>query len=201
MKKKLPTSPEELHRRRAQLLEALGKETGRGCVLVGVAVLDDALEQLLRAQMSCDKDVVRNIVDPLFRSPGPFSSFWSRSRAAYVLGYLSPETFHDLETVRELRNQFAHEYGPATFDDPAVRSAVGKLKAADAGLEYAQATADRARAIRKAGEMPPRGTVTPTMERLRWSLAVGWIAIALESATSKYTAMASTGKNLRPFIA
>ena len=201
MKKQFPVSPEEIDRRRLHFIEALGKESDRGCVLVGAAVLDEALEQLLRAQMPMEKRLIKEIVDPLFKHPGPFSSFWSRIRTGYALGYLSAETFHDLEVIREVRNRFAHQYGPADLQEATITVLIGSLKAADAGLKYVDSSGERARTIREAaGQGTGQATVTPTMERVRWALAIGWIGIALETATAKYRLETEFGRNDPPFI-
>jgi DNA-binding MltR family transcriptional regulator len=186
-RRKLAKTAEDVELRRLEFIEALATESDRGCVLVAGAVLDEALELFLRAQMPQDKQSVDSVVDPLFKHPGPLASFWSRIRIAYALGYISPATFHDLELVREIRNKFAHDYVSATFSNPEVKTLLDDFKGADAGLEYARSSVERARAIQQAAAMaPPRAAIAPTMERVRWAVGIGWIVVALETATQKY---------------
>jgi hypothetical protein len=121
--------------------------------------------------------------------------------AGFALGYLSPGTFHDLTIIREIRNLFAHQYGPATFEDAAVTSLVARLKAADEGLAYVRSSTSLAHAIRDAaGRNPSQETITPTMERVKWALTVVWIVTALEAATAKYKITAEAGRTPRLFV-
>jgi hypothetical protein len=117
MKKKLPRTPDDIALRRQNYIDAIGRESDRGCVLVAGSVLDEGLEQLLRAEMPEDP----KLLGELFNNSGPLASFWARSRAALALGYITKDTFEDLEIIREVRNRFAHGYGPATLTDPRPR--------------------------------------------------------------------------------
>jgi DNA-binding MltR family transcriptional regulator len=147
-KKRLPETDEELDRRRDQFFESFEKESDRGCVLVVASVLDECLEALLRFHMLADVKEVKRAVNPLFSTQGPLGSFWAKIQLAYALQLISAHTYEDLETIREIRNMFAHQYGPADFDDPAVAAVSRRLKAANLAV----------REIRKqeAGEAPLR---------------------------------------------
>jgi hypothetical protein len=50
-------------------------------------------------------------------------SFSSKIRLCYVLSLISKEQRDHLNTMREIRNHFAHTIGPASFDDSLVASA------------------------------------------------------------------------------
>jgi hypothetical protein len=79
---------------------------------------------------------------------------------------------------------------------------IGKLTAADAGFAYAQSSAKRGRELRdNIGDAAPRATNPPTWERLRWALAVGWLAVLLESTTEEYIELQQRAGNRRPYIA
>jgi hypothetical protein len=54
-----------------------------------------------------------------FDYDGPMGTFASRIAVAYALGIFGPQTRHDLDLIRHLRNQFAHCRNPLSFDMPA----------------------------------------------------------------------------------
>ena len=87
--------------------------------------------------------------------------------------------YEDLERIRELRNEFAHKYEKADFQDPVVVRLTEKLK----GANYA------VRAIREASsdiekqrlvDGPPHAVAgVPKKERVRFVITVSWIATSL----------------------
>ncbi len=100
------------------LAKALLKESDRGCVIFGAAFLDDCLEQLLRTYFRSEDDSARRIVDGLFRSYAPLATFSSRIQLVFAMHILPRTQHHQLELIRRLRNDFAHQHGPIDFDDP-----------------------------------------------------------------------------------
>lgn len=91
-------------------------ESDRGAVLVGVAFLDEALTELLKACFVTDHSVQEQSVQSLFKVNGPLVSFWAKTNFANALGILSPHLFSDLEIIRKLRNRFAHQKDLADFN-------------------------------------------------------------------------------------
>ncbi|MCY2952357.1 MAG: MltR family transcriptional regulator [Planctomycetota bacterium] len=95
----------------ARLVEDFEKETDRGVALLGAAFLDDVLDVMLRAHFIEDGDVVNKLI-----SPGrPLESFGARTHLAYCLGLLGKDIYHDMNMIREIRNDFAHRQ-PTTFE-------------------------------------------------------------------------------------
>jgi DNA-binding MltR family transcriptional regulator len=101
-----------------KVTEAMQQESDRGCVIFGAAILEDDLEGLLREFFRKDKDSVTQVVNPLFRTYAPLSTFSAKTDVAYALRLVSRTTKRKLDIVRRLRNDFAHEPGPLTFDAP-----------------------------------------------------------------------------------
>jgi len=100
------------------IAQTLAKESDRGCVILGAALLADALEDLLR---SCCRDEPKDIkatIDPLFEGYAPLSTFSARIQLAFALGILPCQLRDKIELVRRLRNDSAHEWGPIDFEDP-----------------------------------------------------------------------------------
>lgn len=83
------------------------RESDRGAVIVGAAILDDALTQLLRAVFEKNK-ISNKQIEKMFDLSGPLSSFGSKTLVAYGFGFISKPVFEDLNRIRGLRNEFAH---------------------------------------------------------------------------------------------
>jgi hypothetical protein len=94
-----------------QMLE----ERGRGAVLVGVARVDEALERLLKAVMAPDTDRA----DRLFRPDAPLGSLGAKVALARRLGLIDEAVERSLQTLRRVRNAFAHSTASASLADSA----------------------------------------------------------------------------------
>ena len=95
----------------SNLVGILAGESDRGLALAGAAMLDDALEVLLKARLLDKPKAVTSIVG-LDRPLGTFSS---RIKATYLLGLLEETEFRDLELIRKIRNDCAHNRGDVDF--------------------------------------------------------------------------------------
>ena len=93
-----------------QMLE----ERGRGAVLVGVARVDAALERLLQAVLL----PARGPADTFFQPDRPLGSFGARITLAARLGLIEQPVEQALQTLRRVRNGFAHSTTTATLTDP-----------------------------------------------------------------------------------
>jgi hypothetical protein len=84
------------------------KESDRGCVLVGVSYLDACLKSLLRARFG---SAPKKDVDFLLSSSlAPLGSFSVRIKMSRVLNLLHTKTCDALESLREVRNECAHDF-------------------------------------------------------------------------------------------
>jgi hypothetical protein len=102
---------------------ALTAETDRGCALFAAAFLDEALAKLLRSCMVQGK----KMDEDLFVNPGPLSTFSSRTKLAYYMGKLSASERKDIDTIRSIRNDFAHHAQAIDFNAQSVRDRCGNL--------------------------------------------------------------------------
>jgi hypothetical protein len=93
-----------------QMLE----ERGRGAVLDGVARVDVALERLLQAVLL----PAPGPTDSFFQPDRPLGSFGARITLAARLGLIDPPVEQALQTLRRVRNGFAHSTTTATLTDP-----------------------------------------------------------------------------------
>lgn len=102
---------------------ALNHESDRGCALFAAAYLDKKLGELLKACMVQH----RKMEEELFVGQNPLSSFSSRIKLAYYLGKIAPSERKDLDTIRSIRNEFAHHANLLSFDDQSIRDRCNNL--------------------------------------------------------------------------
>jgi DNA-binding MltR family transcriptional regulator len=115
-RRRTPKNPADQLDRAAQerLIENLAKtfvnESDRGAVLVGAAMLDEALGLLLRAHFTSVSNVTSDDMDFLFeRQPlPPLGSLAIKNRIAFCLGLIGSEIRDVINAFRDVRNDFAH---------------------------------------------------------------------------------------------
>ncbi len=115
-----------------RMTNELNKESDRGAVLVGVAYLDELLIRLFRKRMLLSK----KLDEELFEGFGPLSALSARIKVAYALGWIGSETYHDLNLLRSLRNEFAHAHEPKAFSDASVEKRCSQLELPKTATTY-----------------------------------------------------------------
>jgi len=89
------------------LLELLQGDE-RSTAIVGGALVDDALEQMLRDHFLAAKIGDSTLAERLLQFNGPLGTFSARIDLCYALKFYGPDTYHDLDLIRKVRNHFAH---------------------------------------------------------------------------------------------
>jgi DNA-binding MltR family transcriptional regulator len=102
----------------------LHRETDRGCALFAAAYLDKALSDLLYLSLVLDK----KIEEELFEGTAPLATFSARIKLAYYLGKISVQCRRDLDTIRGIRNEFAHKADLLSFEDQSLAARCRNLK-------------------------------------------------------------------------
>lgn len=97
----------------AGFLHEFQAETDRGTTVVASAYLDDLLAGMLRSYFVDEPKVVAELLD----FQGPLGTFSSRIGLAYCLGLIRDDQFKDLNTVRKIRNAFAHSHQALSFSE------------------------------------------------------------------------------------
>lgn len=136
----------------------LHAESDRACAVLGGALLDAKLEELFKRRLSC-------FHKELLQSMGPLGSFAARTRLARALNWINDDAQFDLDTVRRIRNDFAHSFDHTlSFDDQSVAARCVKLRTAQAiidGFDLAAVAPDQNLSSQAVYEMqavfkPPR---------------------------------------------
>jgi DNA-binding MltR family transcriptional regulator len=108
------------------IIEEFGPDTNdRTIVIVGAALLDTHLEQLIASFLIDEKNQVAELLNP----ERPLGSFGARIRTAYCLGLISKGEYHDLRIIQKVRNDFAHKLD-ISFSDNSIKDRCNTLKLA-----------------------------------------------------------------------
>jgi hypothetical protein len=107
------------------------KESDRGSIIVAVSLLDDILNQLLKAKLAPSLD---NRDEHFDTATAPFSTFSAKIDLAYRLGLLRAEVRASFHQLRKIRNNFAHALDPKGFDSDSTKSRVSELLKLNKGI-------------------------------------------------------------------
>jgi hypothetical protein len=108
--------------------EAYGTNDRARAVLLG-AVLETSLEIFLRNKTRPTLNA--EDIGRLFDTFGLLGDFGAKILAGYAFNLYGPDTRHDLDLVRVLRNGFAHSRMALDFTTPEVAAVCAQLKAPD----------------------------------------------------------------------
>jgi len=99
-----------------RILEELATETDRSVAIVGASVIDESLQSAIASilrPVADDKDMLER----LYGMQGIFASFEAKTLVAYSLRVIGPNSRRDLTLITKIRNQFAHDMNPLSFED------------------------------------------------------------------------------------
>lgn len=119
MSDKLHNPLDELNR----FISLINKQDDYALVLSLATFLEDTLGRILLAYFR-DCKATRELVEGF---NAPLGTFSSRIKAAYSFGLLMKEQFEDLETLRRVRNKFAHNWEGVGLEQPDIKAMIGKL--------------------------------------------------------------------------
>jgi DNA-binding MltR family transcriptional regulator len=108
---------------------AFRTESDRACAVLGAALLDSKLESLYARRL-------RSHHEELLPSSRPLGSFAARIRVAQSLAWISTDVASDLDQVRSIRNEFAHNADhELSFGDQSISDKCATLKVAQILVE------------------------------------------------------------------
>lgn len=108
---------------------AMADETDRACGVLGAALLDLKLKLTYERRLRCSQKEVKELLD----GTGPLASFGTRIRVARALAWINEDAYTDLNTVRDIRNDFAHQWDHTLgFDNQSIADRCSNLRSASA---------------------------------------------------------------------
>ncbi len=108
----------------SRAMSEMERDHPRSAAVVGAAFLEDTLTLAITTKII---DLSKDDSDRLFIGSGPFSSFSVKTLICFALGLIGPKARHDLDTIREIRNAFAHAKISIDFDSEPVANAIEGL--------------------------------------------------------------------------
>lgn len=100
-----------------EYLKEIKQGNDRAIAILGPVYLDEYLREYLESVLVQKKGLPEEIFGP----EKPLGSFSARIKMAYALGLLSEEIYEDLNTIRNVRNVFAHGLHETSFAHPDIR--------------------------------------------------------------------------------
>ena len=100
-------------------------ESERAVAILAAAYLESFLESYLKATF-----VDFQTIDNLFSGYGPLATFSSKTDIAFAIGLFPEHTYRDLGLIRKVRNSFAHDLQPLSFEDSPISDYCSNLSGA-----------------------------------------------------------------------
>jgi len=88
-----------------ELIVILSRRSHASYVLLAATQIENALQELICSHLPKLSNEKR---DKLFKGLGAFSHFSTKIEVANAMGEINGDTRHDLDVLREIRNEFAH---------------------------------------------------------------------------------------------
>lgn len=105
--------------------EELGRESERAAAILCAAWMDHLLRLRLEQTYSHGSIKARRA---LFEANGPFATFSSKINAAFCAGWLDADVYHDLQTIRKIRNEFAHQAQGLSMESSRIKQFIGTFQ-------------------------------------------------------------------------
>ena len=104
-------------------MRLVAEQDERAMVLSLSTFIEDTLGRLLLAYFR-DCKATRELVEGF---SAPLGTLGSRIKAVYAVGLVTEEQFKDMEILRKVRNQFAHNWEGVTLERNDIAAMVGQL--------------------------------------------------------------------------
>jgi DNA-binding MltR family transcriptional regulator len=105
-------------------MSEISRETDRGTALITAAFLETLLGSLIEELLVRNKTISKKLLKGV---QAPLSTFASRILASYSMGLIHEDEYHDLNIIRDIRNDFGHKLEITTFSDKILSEKVKKL--------------------------------------------------------------------------
>ncbi|MGD0025168.1 MAG: DUF4145 domain-containing protein [Xanthobacteraceae bacterium] len=96
------------------IFRKLERENARAVISVAASLIEYALEQVIMTRLRKPRDDSEQ--KELFNENGILGTFSEKISAAYFLKIIGPKARRELDLIRRIRNQAAHDMNPISFD-------------------------------------------------------------------------------------
>jgi hypothetical protein len=130
-------------------LAELEHDSDRAAGIVGAVLVDESLTALLQSRLWSDQELIRE----LFRVSGPLGAFGVKINMGFLMGLYSPTARKELDTIREIRNEFAHRVA-RSFSFDRIRDLANNLSQSEK-IEFHMTTPEGGQSVIYMGAKPP----------------------------------------------
>ena len=143
-------------------------ESDRSAAILAASLLDDQLKALLEKFLVPDKHMPK-----MFATYAPLSTFSAKFELAYLLALIPKDIRDDIDTVRKIRNLFAHRVEDVVFSKPPVSDLAMNLKTVQWFIDH----------MYLADEPPAQSEIEDVTKsaRRRFEISVSMISLALDA--------------------
>lgn len=106
------------------LFQEITQSSDRSAAIISCAMMDWQLGRLILKALP---NITKENTDTLFENSGPLSGLFAKNQLAFAMGLYNHTAFQDINTIRRVRNQFAHSPQPITFTTPEITRECRKL--------------------------------------------------------------------------
>ncbi len=157
------------------LKQEFEKETDRGAAIFATSLFDEALRNLLISYFVSNT----SSSDELFDGPNaPLSSLSSKIIFSYRLGLLSDRFVRDLNLIRKIRNEFAHNIQGCNFKHTNILSRIQELDKSS-------------QTVKKINIMEGNEKIEP---RNIFLLTCSWMLSAIQNKITELTSITPAGR-------
>ena len=112
----------------AKAIRELHSLSDRAAAIVGGALLEVRIETYLKMLLRDHrKNASSSIHGDMFRPSGALGAFSSKINLAYMLGLISADAWADIDRIRAIRNDFAHDLKISDFRSPSIAERCRKI--------------------------------------------------------------------------
>ncbi|WP_296577428.1 hypothetical protein [Phreatobacter sp.] len=109
------------------ILAELAVATDRSAAILGASIVDVELTAMIRRFLRDDPKLFAEAIN----GNGFLSSFSARINIAYMINIYGNTAYADLNLIRKVRNDFAHDLRKGDFEEGSIRGRCAALKAPD----------------------------------------------------------------------
>ena len=106
------------------IIQQLSEESDRAAVIIAATILEDRLVVALKAFFVDNP----KIADKLFTPSGPLGSFAVKISFGFLMGIFGDDARRELETIKNIRNLFAHKITIKDFSSQKIKDLTNTLK-------------------------------------------------------------------------
>lgn len=106
-----------------EILQQLEKESDRAAAIIAATIIEDRLQDAIIAHFHEDE----KILQLMFRVGGPMGNFATKIDLGFLIGVYGKDAYRSLVTIKDIRNEFAHQIRSKDFTTQKVSALIANL--------------------------------------------------------------------------